>query len=91
MGFHDEELPGSEAPRLLSSSGARRGEPGESVDRTASFGGSWYRLEMTAADMEDRIDQKLNPASPEISEGDLFGVSQQPGRLVVRGGWTLFE
>ena len=52
------------------------------VQGGAPLGGP-VTLEVTAAEVEDRIDQQLLPLDPGGVEVDLLGVAEQPSALVV--------
>jgi hypothetical protein len=41
-------------------------------------------VEVAAGHVKDRLDVEISLAPPEITEGDVLGVPQQPGGLVVQ-------
>ena len=46
---------------------------------------------MPAADMKHGLHQKLGTLTPQRSEGDLLGVAEEPGGLVVQGIGAVVE
>lgn len=48
-------------------------------------------LQEPAPDVKQGVDQQVARPGPQVTKGDVFGVAQEPGGLVVAGGRALVQ
>ncbi len=77
---HSEPI-APELARLGWAGSVARRRPPEAVG--AAAGGAVLDRQVAAGNMKHRIGVEVAVCVPEVAEGDLLGVSQQPGGLVI--------
>jgi hypothetical protein len=87
--LHDEEAIPTQTARLVRLVRAARSGSPESVGGAVGRGA--VTVEVSARDMEHRLDVELARILPDLGEGDVLGMAEKPGRLVVERRGSVLE